>query len=73
MVVGAKACELTDGFLWFVYGLYVGILTSPLKSIVYIHHFGLYRKSVSLICSLCLCVMVLPLYRQHTPALYGVQ
>ena len=32
MVVGAKVCELTDGFLWFVCGLYVGILTSPLKS-----------------------------------------
>ena len=31
MVVGAKGCELTDGFLWFVCGLYVGILTSPLN------------------------------------------
>ena len=31
MVVGAKVCELTDGFLWFVCGLYVGILMSPLK------------------------------------------
>ena len=30
MVVGAKVCELTDGFLWFVCSLYVGILTSPL-------------------------------------------
>ena len=30
MVVGAKVCELTDGFLWFVCGLYVGILMSPL-------------------------------------------
>ena len=30
MMVGAKVCELTDGFLWFVCGLYVGILTSPL-------------------------------------------
>ena len=29
MVVGAKVCELTDSFLWFVCGLYVGILTSP--------------------------------------------
>ena len=36
MVVGAKVCELTDGFLWFVCGLYVGILTSPL-SIICIH------------------------------------
>ena len=32
MVVGAKVCELTDGFLWFVCGMYVGILTSPLNS-----------------------------------------
>ena len=31
MVVGAKVCELTDGFLWFVCGLYVGILTSTLS------------------------------------------
>ena len=30
MLVGAKVCELTDGFLWFVCGLYVGILKSPL-------------------------------------------
>ena len=30
MVVGAKVCELTDGFLWFVCGSYVGIFTSPL-------------------------------------------
>ena len=30
MVVGAKVCELIDGFLWFGCGLYVGILTSPL-------------------------------------------
>ena len=31
MVVGAKVCELTDGLLWFVCGLYVVILTSPLS------------------------------------------
>ena len=30
MVVRAKVCELTDGFLWFVCGLYVKTLTSPL-------------------------------------------
>ena len=30
-MVGVKVCELTDGFLWFVCGLYVGILTSPLR------------------------------------------
>ena len=34
MVVGAKVCDLTDGFLWFVCGLYVGILTSPLSTSV---------------------------------------
>ena len=31
MVVGAKVCELTEDLLWFVCGLYVGILTSPLN------------------------------------------
>ena len=31
MVIGAKVCELTDGFLWFLCGLHVGTLTSPLK------------------------------------------
>ena len=36
MVVGAKVCELTDGFLWFVCGLYVGILTSPLTKPIYL-------------------------------------
>ena len=30
MVVGAKVCELTEDLLWFVCGLYVGILTSSL-------------------------------------------
>ena len=30
MVVGDKVCDITDVFLWFVCGLYVGILTSPL-------------------------------------------
>ena len=35
MVVGVKVCELTDSFLWFVCGLYVGILTSPLKGPVH--------------------------------------
>ena len=33
MVVGVKVCELTDGFSWFVCGLYVGILMSPLTKI----------------------------------------
>ena len=31
MVVGAKVCDLTDDLLWFVCGLYVGILMSPLS------------------------------------------
>ena len=30
-MVGAKVRELTDGFLWFVCGLYVVILMSPLN------------------------------------------
>ena len=30
MVVGAKVCDLTEDLSWFVCGLYVGILTSPL-------------------------------------------
>ena len=30
MVVGAKVCDLTNGFLQFVCDLYVGILTSSL-------------------------------------------
>ena len=29
-MVVTKVCELTDGFLWFVCGLYVGMLASPL-------------------------------------------
>ena len=31
MVVGAKVCGPTDGFLWFVCGLYVGVLKSSLR------------------------------------------
>ena len=34
-MVGAKVCELTDGFLWFVCGLYVGILMSSLSDITH--------------------------------------
>ena len=37
MVVVAKVCELTDGFLWFVCGLYVGILRSPLIRLLIFH------------------------------------
>ena len=40
------------------------------KENVYVYHFSLYRKTS--ICSLCVSVMVIPLYRQHTLALYGV-
>ena len=32
MLVRAKVCELTDDPLWFVCGLYVEILTSPLRN-----------------------------------------
>ena len=28
LLVGAKVCDLTEDLLWFVCGLYVGILTS---------------------------------------------
>ena len=31
MLVGAKVCDLTEDLLWFVCGLYVGILTSYLS------------------------------------------
>ena len=33
MVVGAKVCDLTEDLLWFVCGLYVGILTSSLTDV----------------------------------------
>ena len=36
MLVGAKVCELTDGFLWFVCGLYVGMSMSPQVHIIHI-------------------------------------
>ena len=45
IVVGAKVCELTDGFLGFVWGLYVGILKSPLRK---------HYKLKMCICDLCL-------------------
>ena len=32
MLVGAKVCDLTEDLLWFVCGLYVGIVTSPLSA-----------------------------------------
>ena len=32
MVVGAKVCDLKEDLLWFVCGLYVGIVKSPLRN-----------------------------------------
>ena len=49
MVVGVKVCELTDGFLWFVCGLYVAILTSHLSFIeegISMHNFDKCKKYV---------------------------
>ena len=48
MLGGAKVCELTDGFLWFVCGLYVGILTSPLTQPVTIADISQYLPLPSL-------------------------
>ena len=60
MVVGAKVCELTDGFLWFVCCLYVGILRSTLIAMVQISFCGLLHKfQKQFICVslfLCFCV-----------------
>ena len=44
MLVGAKVCELTDGFLSFVCGLYVGILTSP-RIYMTVGQYDLFRSS----------------------------
>ena len=46
MVVGAKVCDLTEDLLWFVCGLYVGILTSPLKRSI---HMCVYCRICSMI------------------------
>ena len=46
MVVGAKVCELTDVFLWFVCGLYFGMLMSPLRG----NQMPLTRLSICLLC-----------------------
>ena len=40
MVVEAKVCDLTEDLFWFVCGLYVGILTSPLNSCLVIKTLG---------------------------------
>ena len=50
MVVGAKVCELTDGFLWFVCGLYVGILTSPLTTKENCHRFHGLKRTQIVVC-----------------------
>ena len=78
MVIRAKVCELTDGFLWFACGLYVGILMSPLTLLF--HHLSdiiLFRMIVwdcaSQLKNTCLCtdlalnylkftIPVLPIY-----------
>ena len=39
MVVGAKVCDLTEDLLWFVCGLYVGILMSPLNKRLILNQF----------------------------------
>ena len=49
MVVGAKVCEHTDGFLWFVCGLYVGISSSPLRKCKFVtglHTFNRPRSKI---------------------------
>ena len=38
MLVGAKVCDLTEDFLWFVCGLYVGISTSSHKCLTKRHN-----------------------------------
>ena len=62
MLVGAKVCELTDGFLWFVCGLYVGTLTSPLRSL----GFCLFHFLISVILfSLILKFKILDFYKKE--------
>ena len=41
MLVGPKVCDLTEYLLWFVCGLYVGILTSSLRRAWVIFALGL--------------------------------
>ena len=52
MVVGAKVCDITEDLVWFVCGLYVGILTSSLinKAVDYHAHSSLgnsHRRATS--------------------------
>ena len=52
MLVGAKVCDLTEDLLWFVCGLYVGILTPPLTAIgVPFFFFFYYSRLHNRICS----------------------
>ena len=37
MLVGAKVCDLTEDLLWFVCGLYMGILTSSITFLPDLH------------------------------------
>ena len=48
MLVGAKVCDLTEDLLWFVCGLYVGILTSSLNVYVYFRKKLFYSLFLSL-------------------------
>ena len=64
MVVGAKVCKLTDGFLWFVCGFSVGILTSPLRSLTY-HNFGHLVDWVSRLPNPIPDVTMFHTYKQH--------
>ena len=68
-----KLPPLKDDWLQYILLILKVKVDIPYQKVMdYVNHFGLYRKTVSLICSMCLCVIVIPLYKQHTPALYGV-
>ena len=49
MLVGAKLYDLTEDLLWFVCGLYVGILTVPQYMFFFFVHFFFVNT--------CLCVI----------------
>ena len=46
MLVGAKVCDLTEDLLWFVCGLYVGILTSSLDIVSSQQLLSFYLKQI---------------------------
>ena len=64
MLVGAKVCDLTEDLLWFVCGLYVGILTSSLAHTASFFSF-LYRCIYITLFIKC-CFLVLPSVRSNT-------